>query len=71
MKKSDDPYRPCENPSCGAIDSTHCEFSTGETSGQVVPSQLPEALAAGCRVARFSDPVEPIKLETTTRRTDR
>lgn len=49
-----DRYRPCENPKCLAIDSTHCEFRIGD-NGMVVPSQIQKAKEVGCRVARFED----------------
>lgn len=49
-----DRYRPCENPACRAIDSTHCAFRIGE-SGMVIPPQQEEAERSGCRVIRFKD----------------
>lgn len=51
MAKEENPYRPCENSACGAIDSTHCVFD--HPLGQVVSSQQDEAKAVGCRVVRF------------------
>ena len=59
---SDDRYRPCEDPACGAIDSTRCAFRTSDLTGMVVPSQLDKAKAAGCRVARFDRPTDPYEL---------
>lgn len=51
----DDPYRPCENPSCLAEDSTKCAFRINTFTSMVVPSQLAAAKRSGCRVARFAE----------------
>lgn len=55
MSERDPRVRPCENPACGAIDSTHCAFRCNVVDGQVVPSQREAAIEAGCRRVRFLD----------------